>query len=63
MKLVLETCEKHRISRVRSVAKRNGSFHVDRMEHWANEFEFTRRVNHDFFGKDGAQPIRSPHVF
>jgi len=28
------------LSRRRSVAKRNGSFHVDWMEHWANELEF-----------------------
>lgn len=28
------------LSRYRSVAKRNGSFHVDWTEHWANELEF-----------------------
>jgi hypothetical protein len=28
------------LSRRRSIAKRNGSFHVDWMEHWANELEF-----------------------
>ena len=28
------------LSRGRSVAKRNGSFHVDWVEHWANELEF-----------------------
>lgn len=28
------------LSRGRSVAKRNGSFHVDWAEHWANELEF-----------------------
>jgi len=28
------------LSRGRSVAKRNGSFHVDWIEHWANELEF-----------------------
>jgi hypothetical protein len=28
------------LSRNRSVAKRNGSFHVDWAEHWANELEF-----------------------
>jgi len=28
------------LSRNRSVAKRNGSFHVDWIEHWANELEF-----------------------
>ncbi|MDQ2731288.1 MAG: hypothetical protein M3Y56_06480, partial [Armatimonadota bacterium] len=28
------------LSRLRSVAKRNGSFHVDWTEHWANELEF-----------------------
>jgi hypothetical protein len=28
------------LSRRRSVAKRNGSFHVDWVEHWANELEF-----------------------
>jgi hypothetical protein len=28
------------LSRERSVAKRNGSFHVDWIEHWANELEF-----------------------
>ena len=28
------------LSRGRSVAKRNGSFHVDWLEHWANELEF-----------------------
>jgi len=28
------------LSRLRSVARRNGSFHVDWVEHWANELEF-----------------------
>ena len=28
------------LSRARSAAKRNGSFHVDWVEHWANELEF-----------------------
>ena len=28
------------LSRQRSVAKRNASFHVDWVEHWANEIEF-----------------------
>jgi len=28
------------LARLRSVAKRNGSFHVDWTEHWANEVEF-----------------------
>lgn len=28
------------LSRLRSVARRNGSFHVDWTEHWANELEF-----------------------
>jgi hypothetical protein len=28
------------LSKRRSVAKRNASFHVDWIEHWANELEF-----------------------